>query len=81
MRFGGLSDKRLTDWAVFSVTQRAVELLQQFSGLFYALTIGPYTIPVPALLNLHGVYFPLVRSTAFPVTVSRRYFPGEYHLW
>ena len=34
LRFGGLSDKLNTDWAVFSETQRAVELLQQFSGLF-----------------------------------------------
>jgi len=34
LRFGGLSDKLNTDWAVFSETQQAVELLQQFSGLF-----------------------------------------------
>ena len=35
LRFGGLSDKLNTDWAVFSEMQQAVELLQQFSGLFY----------------------------------------------
>ena len=34
LRFGGLFDKLNTDWAVFSETQQAVELLQQFSGLF-----------------------------------------------
>lgn len=47
LRFGGLSDRLNTDWTVFSETRRAVELLQQFSGLFCSCLA--ITIPVPAL--------------------------------
>lgn len=62
MRFGGLSDKLNTDWAVFSETQRTVELLQQFSGLFYYLLCSAmhHTCSCPAaLVDTHGVFFHL----------------------
>lgn len=56
MRFGGLSDRLNTDWTVFSETRRAVELLQQFSGLFCSCLAMHHTRSCPAaLLDQHGV--------------------------
>ena len=67
LRFGGLSDRLNTDRAVFSETRRAVELLQQFNGLFLFLTGYHHTRSCPAaLFDTHSVFFPLVRSAVCP---------------
>lgn len=72
MRFGGLSAKLNTDQAVFSETQQAVELLQQFSG-FFVLTVFCLNLAMhhtrsypAALFDLHSVFIGLGTLCCLP---------------